>query len=233
MQRKLTVCVISHKRADKIPAFYSKEWIYIVGKDEAQDYVAKGFTNTIEGGGLCESRNRALEIGKELNTDVLQLSDDLGQIRFGVKDRNKVITLDKLIEIAHEMLIKKKYKILGISPAFNSLNLRKSISDGFVIGDFTMTSYDNTLRYDENLKLKEDYDFSLQNLQEYGHAPRMGFVIADFRHYTNEGGAVDYRNDQREQETIKYLKDKWGEVIKDNPNRLNEILIDPNYKYSL
>ena len=38
-------------------------------------------------------------------------------------------------------------------------------------------------------------------------------------------GAVDVRDDEEEQKNIQILKSKWGDKIKLNPKRKNEILI--------
>ena len=51
------------------------------------------------------------------------------------------------------------------------------------------------------------------------------FVTA--KHYTNEGGAVADRNDEREQYNIGVLKYKWPGVFKQHPTRgENEVKMD-------
>ena len=49
-----------------------------------------------------------------------------------------------------------------------------------------------------------------------------------FKHYSNKGGAVDYRTTKLEQETINYLVKKWGDCIRLNTKRENEILLNRN-----
>ena len=46
-----------------------------------------------------------------------------------------------------------------------------------------------------------------------------------FEHYSNKGGAVDVRDDNEEQKNIMILKSKWGDKIRLNSKRKNEILI--------
>ena len=41
-------------------------------------------------------------------------------------------------------------------------------TQAFIIGDFIVVSPDSTLRFDEKMTLKEDYDFGAQHLQRYG-----------------------------------------------------------------
>ena len=57
---------------------------------------------------------------------------------------------------------------------------------------------------------------------------RYGGYLNTFKHYSNKGGAVTYRTNNLEQETINYLKQKWGACIKLNPKRENEILLNRN-----
>ena len=84
----------------------------------------------------------------------------------------------------------------------------------------------NNLRFDSSLRLKEDYDYTLQHIKEFGGCVRYGLFLCSFKHYSNKGGAVSYRTNNLEQETIKYLMEKWGECIKLNPKRENEILLN-------
>jgi hypothetical protein len=82
----------------------------------------------------------------------------------------------------------------------------------------------NEIRFDEQLTLKEDYDFTLQHIQKYGTIRYQKYLFT-FQHYSNKGGAVDIRNDKEEQKNIMILKSKWGDKIRLNPKRKNEILI--------
>ena len=82
----------------------------------------------------------------------------------------------------------------------------------------------NELRFDKQLTLKEDYDFTLQNIQK-AQVLRYQKYLLTFKHYSNKGVAVDIRNDQEEQKNIMILKSKWGDKVKLNTKRKNEILI--------
>ena len=82
----------------------------------------------------------------------------------------------------------------------------------------------NEIRFDEQLTLKEDYDFTLQHIQKYGTVRYQKYLFT-FQHYSNKGGAVDIRNDKEEQKNIMILKSKWGDKIRLNTKRKNEILI--------
>ena len=69
------------------------------------------------------------------------------------------------------------------------------------------------------MTLKEDYDFTAQHLHTYGQIARLNRVFVKAKHYTNAGGAVAVRNDEREQYNIKILRRKWPGVFRAHPFR--------------
>ena len=114
--------------------------------------------------------------------------------------------------------------LLGIPPTDNYFFANKIVSTNtFCIGDMLFIK-PNELRFDEQLTLKEDYDYTLQH-KERGDVIRYQKYLFTFEHYSNKGGAVDVRDDEEEQKNIQILKSKWGDKIKLNPKRKNEILI--------
>jgi hypothetical protein len=85
-------------------------------------------------------------------------------------------------------------------------------------------------RFDPQMRLKEDYDFTAQHVDVYGAASRMNRLFVRARHYTNAGGAVDVRNAALEQQTIAYLQSKWArrgypKLFRLNPTRANEVIM--------
>jgi hypothetical protein len=72
---------------------------------------------------------------------------------------------------------------------------------------------DRRLKFDPNLKLKEDLDISLMNLQ------LNRIVWTDNRwcfyseHWNNRGGLSMVRTADREMEAFEYIQDKWGHGI--------------------
>ena len=120
----------------------------------------------------------------------------------------------------------------GISPTGNPLNYnsKKPVSYrhfviGDFIGDFIVIDTKTDCRFDNMLRLKEDYDFTLQAITECGGIVRLNYYGSDFVHRTNAGGAVGYRTSVLEKESIIYLMQKWGGAIKLHPSRENEIII--------
>ena len=50
---------------------------WIVGRGETDLYKEKGAKHVVEGGGLCASRNKAIEIAKSNKRVCVEMSDDL------------------------------------------------------------------------------------------------------------------------------------------------------------
>lgn len=231
---KVFVGIISHLRSENVPKMHNivgENVTWVVGDNEKEIYKHSGAKSIIEGGGLCESRNVILDVAQAQGADAaVELSDDLKVIKLAVDKDNKnskIISFDDAVSIMIEACIGLGAKMAGAAPTNNAFffNPNKPYhTRAFIVGDF-ITVLDTNLRFDEKLKLKEDYDYTLQHIYKYGSVARCNAILASFLHRTNAGGACAYRNEKREQKAIRYLKAKWPNHIKDNPKRPNEILI--------
>jgi len=205
---------------------------WFVGEGEADAYRAAGAERVTESGGLCVSRNRALDdalaAGARLH---LQLSDDLTRLGWahGVT-RPEVESID-VGEACRRMAIALKSTgaaLAGGSPTDNPYFAKPGIgATNFIVGDMVLVRLDGprTPRWDVNLSLKEDYDYTLQHLTAYGKVARCNALLASFKHRTNVGGAVNYRTADLEQANIAYLIGKWPGSLRLNPKRPNELLL--------
>jgi hypothetical protein len=223
------VYVISAGRYDKLNfnAEQKQKYIFCVKKGEKHLYEKHGCKNVFETGTLMQSRNAALDMAFNENKICVQLSDDLKKVT-----TNKNFTLKKQVDIdfAIQELIKVFMKVegvylMGIPPTSNDFFAKSLISKNtFCIGDMLFIK-PNDLRFDTSLTLKEDYDYTLQHLQKYKNCFRYQKYLFEFEHYKNKGGAVDYRTEKEEQKNIMILKSKWGDKVRLNTKRKNEILI--------
>merc|ERR1712066_907681 len=93
-------------------------------------------------------------------------------------------------------------------------------------GDFFVAEVSDC-RFDNRLTLKEDYDFTLSHLETYGEVFQCRRLFVSAKHETNAGGACDIRDaaGKKEQENIKYLKEKWPGAIQDHPQRANQVIM--------
>jgi hypothetical protein len=223
------VYVISAGRYDKLNFSNQQKskYIFCVKKGEKHLYEKYGCQNVIETGSLMQSRNAALNMAFSENKICVQLSDDLKKVT-----TNKNFSLKKQVDadFAIQELVNLFEKVngvylMGIPPTSNDFFAKSLISKNtFCIGDMLFIK-PNDLRFDTALTLKEDYDYTLQHLDKYKNCFRYQKYIFEFEHYKNKGGAVDYRTEEEEQKNIKILFAKWGNKIKLNPKRKNEILI--------
>lgn len=207
---------------------------WYVPEDEAMDYIKAGAPSVwgmIEPG-LCVARNAALEDAFTYDLACVQLSDDLRRLEHiawtpEVGYGKHPSTFGNHLRTMEDALITYSAKFAGVAPTNNDFyyNPRLHISqDTFVVGDFIMVK-PSAPRFDEELKMKEDYDFTLQHIRHYGTVARCNSLLATFAHRVNKGGVVDTRTEDTEMDAIKHLKGKWGPWIKLNPKRPNEVLL--------
>ena len=225
---KHNVYVISAGRYDKLPfnEEQKKNYIFCVKNGEGKLYKDNGCLNVYETGNLMQSRNYALDHAFKNKKICVQLSDDIKKV---VVNKNfgepKKVELDLAIdEIVSKFNNVKGVKLLGVPPTDNFFFANKLVSvNTYCIGDKLFVK-PSDIRFDTQLTLKEDYDFTLQHKQR-ANVIRYQIYLFTFEHYSNKGGAVDVRDDKEEQKNIMILKSKWGDKVRLNPKRKNEILI--------
>ena len=222
------IYVISAGRANDLP-FTPEEknrFIFCVKNGEGSLYRAAGCRNVHETGRLVPSRNWALNHAFAEGKICVQLSDDIKNVKvnknFGKPD---VVPLSAALEKMLQVFLKVPTKLMGIPPTSNDFFAKSLISENtFCIGDCLFVK-PSAPRFDETMTLKEDYDFTLQHLATYGQCFRYQKYLFTFLHYKNAGGAVSYRSDSEEQKNIAILKAKWGDKVRLNSKRKNEVLI--------
>lgn len=204
---------------------------WYVGNDEGilyEEYVDE-CDSIVEAGGLMQARNKAINDAQRAGAWSVQLSDDLYKLEHAASDVR--LTVQGAAKNIVAQAISHGAHYAGVAPTANRFfyNEQRPVSTKlFIVGDFIAVSPSTPLRFDEALRLKEDYDYTLQHLHKYGKVCRCNFILASFRHRSNKGGAVSYRTPEIEQATIAYLKGKWGNHIRDNAKRPNEILLKWN-----
>ena len=176
--------------------------------------------------GIANARNAILDyFGK--GEEVVQMDDDVEgiyRLEDGVLRELRGILLAGFMEQAFYDIKQKNLNLWGVYPVPNEFYMDKKITNGnFIIGTFCGIIVSD-IRCDARLPLKEDYDFTLSHIKR-GGVQRYDWITVKAKHYKNKGGAVDIRDDIKEQTAIAILKEKWGDWVRDNPRRKNEILI--------
>lgn len=218
--RNFQIYCISANRADRL--HFTKEELEHIHFITNKPYDVPH--NTI-GGGLIESRNLALDMAFEQNLNCVQISDDLSSIHIvSGSRRGRKISLLEAISVLQSTSEKTTANLIGIPPTHNPLFAHPQyVANKFIIGDAFLVKPSKP-RFDTNLRLKEDYDFTAQHIRDKGTV-RVQTMVWSFQHYSNAGGAVEYRNDEEEKKSIKYLMNKWPGQFRLNPKRVNEIII--------
>lgn len=219
--------------------------------DEAslKDYKGLGL-KAVVGGKLTQARNKCLADAKRLGRVCVQLSDDISawEYRDGKRAPDRT---DAALNQAHASA-----KRILASPAAAArfiLAKMRGVQDGprphlggcymlgscsrtmagdefsrkhFILGDFFVADK-SPVRFDEDMKLKEDYDFSCQHIRTHGSVLRCNRLTLSVKHYKNAGGAVATRDGkgQEEKRNIAILFAKWPRAFHLNAKRGNEVLM--------
>merc|ERR1712048_1323815 len=96
----------------------------------------------------------------------------------------------------------------------------------FILGDFFVVDK-STVKFDESMTLKEDYDFTCSHIKAHGSVMRCQRMTLSVKHYSNAGGAVDERDKKgaRERYNVAILNKKWPGCFRPNPKRKNEVIM--------
>ena len=228
------VSVISARRPERVQPMNELvgEATWFVAEGEAKVYKEAGAAHVVEAGALCAARNAALDAAFALGKPCIELSDDAKAFkRAELQEDNRVravaSTFAEAVSLIADAVWMTGASLGGAAPTANPFyyNAKRPVhARAFIVGDFIYVK-PSPERFDENMRLKEDYDFTLQHIQAYGTVGRADSVLAEFAHRSNAGGACSYRTAELEQEAIAHLRSKWPGVIADNPRRPNEILL--------
>jgi len=179
--------------------------------------------------GITKTRNFILDYYPE-NSKIVTMCDDIQAIQRLSASGKTLITivggdLDTFIQKGFEICMKNKTKLWGVYAVPNYFFMSHTLSpDGFIIGTFSGIIISG-IRMDEQLSLKEDYDFTIKHILKYKKVVRFNNYVVKAKHYSNKGGCVSYRTPKREEVSINRLLELYPEYIRLNPRRENEILL--------
>jgi hypothetical protein len=220
---KCWLSIISTKRAHNVERMQEQvgpaTW-YVTFRD-FHDYRKAGTARTVAiHPGVARARNEALKDAFYEDLTCVQLSDDLRSCWFvDSKGDAQKIPATEAIENLLDHLDVSQFFLAGFPPTANKFFASsKETYDTFIVGDFIAVK-PNHLQFDEKLKLKEDYGYSAAHIQIFGGTLRLNWVLADFEHRNNAGGAVDLRTREIERESMKRLMDTYPGWFRLNKKR--------------
>ena len=167
--------------------------------------------------GITRTRNWILENVKD--EWHVQVDDDA--LSFHLFEAGKMATfidpekINRIVDNQFNLCSGWGFKAWGFSLAADYKFYREftPFSTQSVIGANIIGIIKNPLRFDERLRVKEDYDYSMQHIAKYGGVLRSLKYGIDVVHLTNEGGCVAYRTEESELEAYQILRKKWGDKI--------------------
>tara|TARA_R100001594_G_scaffold73796_3_gene108379 strand:+ start:1962 stop:2678 length:717 start_codon:yes stop_codon:yes gene_type:complete len=225
---KYKVYIPSKGRAGKVTSHHLFLDSHIVcPKDEVKEY-KKHHKKVIgvpsEVRGITATRNWILEYNKD--DWHMQVDDDARSfhkyeetelVKFTDPER-----IDRILETMFLMTDEIGYKVWGLAMASDYKFYRPFApfsTQGIVVANL-IGIINNPLRFDERLRVKEDYDYSMQHIYKYGGVLRSHKYGIDVIHLTNEGGCVGYRTKDVELNAYETLLKKYGSrVVKFQNNK--------------
>lgn len=226
------------KQVGVVPTWY-------VDAPSLEDYKQMGLRAKI-GGKLTPARNMALDDAKKHGKVCVQVSDDISQWNYydcerqnfkGEPDFKKAnaavrgVKKHVISPLAAAQFILAKMRtdpawprLGGVFPTANvamTLGLPEVGKEQFILGDFFVAEPSSPCRFDTEITLKEDYDYTCSHLKEHGCVFRSNRLFLQVKHSSNAGGAVASRDAQgeKEKQNIAILQRKWPGVFTLNKNR--------------
>ena len=213
----------SYKRAKGVKTHrILPDVIYCVHEFEAQEYINLGYNVEVMPdsirGNIARVRNYILD--NYIQETGLIVDDDIEAIkRWDIQNGKplqiKIENLEEWIEQGFVMCAESGSHLWGVNILGDKGSYREYTPLGYTstISASFMGFYKNKLRFDESLPLKDDYDFCLQNFNEYRKILRFNYACMVKKDHGNLGGCADYRTMSREMDQLLLLQKKWGKKI--------------------
>ena len=170
-------------------------------------------------GNIAVKRNAVLDMARKDGVEwVLMVDDDYAYVGRTTKQQTRWLNVEEI-----EMLIIQGCQMaddlqtgmwglnVQIDPKFYHEYSPFSLATP-ILGPWQAVKV-SELRYDEEIYLKEDYDFWLQSIKKYRKTLRFEAYHYMVNHVNKSGGVVSYRTKQLEEEHNKMLQRKWGRRV--------------------
>lgn len=234
----IRVCVPSYKRPKVETLDYLPFAKVFVDKSEGDEYRKKNKGATIvevpDGvqGNVCRIRNHIMQTEFEDGADVVVIVDDdmKGCYRW-LNTKKQLIDKDEFLAFIEEYSILAKD--MGVYLWGLNINQDKQVyreytpfsTTSFIGAPFQAFMKGNDIYYDERLPLKEDYDMTLQQLNQHRKVLRVNSHYYVVKQSEQSGGCASYRNYAEEERQLRLLQKKWGShIVKmDNADRSHNL----------
>jgi hypothetical protein len=225
---KISICAPSYKRANIV---LTKKYLpgivrYYVDSKEYNDYKENNPNEIIikceDGiqGNISRIRNYILDKEFALGNDaVLIVDDDLKGVYNWENSSKKLIEKNEFMAFLekHTILCKEfGFVLWGLNVNEDKQTYKEFTpfnTTNFIGCPFHCTLKESSLRYDERMPLKEDYDMTIQQCNKYRGCLRLNNYFYNAKQSKQVGGAASVRNFEEEKRQLKLLIKKWGSKI--------------------
>lgn len=223
--KDIVICAPSYRRPEKVETLsYVPSLKVFVAKAEYGEYKGNypqadivAIPDRVQGN-ICRVRNFILDYLKGTPV-VCIVDDDLKYIAYWENGESHPLALEKEI---YDFIYKYSIMAMDLGVHLWGINVGQDPKFYSLDRPFSLVAYigapfgchvDQDLRYDERLPLKEDYDFTLQQLNVHRRVLRVNKFYYVVRQVEQEGGCAMYRNLIAEREQFELLQKKWGKRI--------------------
>jgi len=221
---KIKIFAPSYKRPEKSITQIMYPFVkLIVRESEADEYRKNGNDIIVcpdsAQGNLCRVRNWILDNLYEDADCIIILDDDCKSIGRWHNQNDITFSENELIEFCESSSILCRelgYKFWGLNCVTDKGAYREYTPFGFlqyIGGPFQAHLKESTIRYDENLPLKEDYDITLQHIKKNDGCLRINYAHYNVKQAEQTGGCSNIRNLKKEKQQFFALQKKWGKDI--------------------
>merc|ERR1719162_145432 len=222
------ICMVQSQLVD---AGVTPTWY--VDEGSVKDYQLLGL-KAVVGGKLTPSRNKALADARSKGKVCVQLSDDICSWEYR-DGKNAAVRTDDALNAAHatakrhiispvaaaRFILAKMRSAENPKPKLGGVYMLGSCArtfygdafarQHFILGDFFVVDVGSKVNFDEEMRLKEDYDFACSHIKAHGSVLRCNRMTLSVKHYDNGGGACTNRDSKgkEEQRNVNILNSKW------------------------
>ena len=151
-------------------------------------------------------------------------SDGYGIKHQRMTEEEWLTEFERLFEVTESL----GWKIFGVNTEDSKISYKvaKPLSlRGYVLASCMGIVNDGTMYFDEEYKVKEDYEISLRHIDMYGGVLRARWLYWVNTHWSDGGGCKEYRTDSLERAMINKLIRQYPRYIRAVSNKSSQYTI--------
>lgn len=238
---EIEIAIPSKNRAGLITtqSVFKSGTLYIPESEESQYRIYPNKVHLVPNSvrGITATRNYILKVNQ--NKNVFFIDDDLQYFGYvsRTKEKYKVIRLNdekiafKEIEKLFELTYQLNAKINGFFTVGNNLtnySYNPYLFNGVCLGSCMGIINDGTYYFNEDYKVKEDYELTLRNIKDGRPTVRTNILFMQHEHTQTKGGCRDSKRIQKEKKALKMLVKEYPGMIKEAKHRGTNFSIQLN-----